>query len=470
MKEYKYNIVAKNIAEEILPKLQLNDLLPTSTELCTRYDISEITINKALKILVERGFVKRIQSKGTILVKYPESLWESQPVQQVHLSVLGIPTQSWNFMAAFEHFLDRFCALNPHVSYQVNHCFPNEYPERIKNEKFDLILVNIWTLRELLTTPSLVKCFLPIDKIPGLIYDEKTYFPGVLKWCRNGERLFCLPVTNSTIFQKTNLDYLGMSKTPFNQETSWDNFVNVLRTAKKNNSLKSPLFYMRHENHYWPVMLKILGGYIFSRDGKKCLLDSSELITAVKKLYELVADERLFVSSTSNENSEGQKNTIDWFKAGTLACSWDSGLFLENSYDFNCSYDPLPYGKHKANHLMIEGVMIDGSTAHRETVRDVLNFLQTAGSLEFFRHCTGVSSQKYFARTYIDKLKPTHQGIQTILDSLNCAEPIIPAPRLNVCNYIAQKLNMILLGIIPLEKACREIAAEANLMLEKEEF
>jgi DNA-binding transcriptional regulator YhcF (GntR family) len=470
IKEYKYNIVAKSIAEEILPELQLNDLLPVSAELCAKYATSEITLNKALKLLVERGFVKRVQSKGTVLVKHPESLWESQPVQRVKLSVLGIPVQSWNFMAAFEKFLDRFCELNPHVSYQVTYCLAGEYSERIKNEKFDLILVNVWALRELLTKPSLAKRFLSLDKMSGVAYDEKAYFSEVVKWCKNDQGLVCLPVTNSAVFQETNLDYPGMSEVPFAKGTSWDNFIAILRTVKKHNSLERPLFCMRSGCNYWPILLKFLGSELFSEDGRTCSLDSPKTINVIQMMHELISNERLFVHSTSINNSEEQKDASNLFATGSLACSWASGFLLSDVYDFKCSYEPLPHQECKASHLMIEGVMVDRNTEYRDTVKDVLNFLQTAGSLEFFEHCTGISSQRYFAQTYIDKLKPTHRGVQVVIDSLAYAEPVISVPRLNVCNYIEQRLNMILLGILPLQETCREIAAKANQMLNDEEF
>ncbi|MDD5597183.1 MAG: extracellular solute-binding protein [Victivallaceae bacterium] len=469
MKEYKYNIVAKNIAEEILPELKLNALLPTPVELCARYNTSEITINRALKILVEYGFIKRVQSKGTVLIQYPENLWENQPVKPVKLSVLGIPVQFWNFMAGFESFLDRFCEINQYVSYQVSYCQAGEYPERIKNEQFDLVLVNIWALRELLTRPSMAKCFLPLDKMAGLAYDEKAYFPEIVKWCKNDQGLVCLPVMNSAVFQETNLDYPGMSRALLGKGTAWDNFIAALRTIKKENAVDGPLFWIRPGGNYWPVLLKMLGSAPFSEDGRKCLLDSPEAIAAIRKLYELVSAERLFVTSMSNGNEE-QKNAFDWFATGNLACSWVSGLALGDSYDFKCSYEPLPYRKHKASHLLIEGVMVNRNTAHRDTIRYLLNFLQTAGCQEFFRHCTGVSSQKYFAQTYIDKLKPTHKGIQVVLDSLTYARPVISVPRIKVCDYVEQKLNMILLGILPLEETCRETAAEANRLLQDAEF
>lgn len=470
VKEYKYNIVARNIAEKILPELQLNELLPPTVELCARYETSEITINRALKLLVERGFVKRAQSKGTILIQHPDNLWENQPVQPVKLSVLGIPVQSWNFMASFEHFLDRFCELNPHVSCRVDYCTANEYPESIKTGKYDLILVNTWVLRELITTPSLARSFLPLDKMQGLAYDEKAYFSEVLKWCKTKHGLVCLPVTNSTIFQRTNLDYLDMSESPFSHETTWDNFVATLREIKKHDSSDRPLFCMRRGTNYWPLLLKIMGTEIFSKDGRKCLLGSPKMIKTVKMMYELITNERLFVSSLYREHEEEHKEAIDWFGTGNLACSWGSGLALSDLLSFRCSYEPLPYQENKTSHLLLEGVMVDRNTAHRETIKDVLSFLQTAGSQEFFENCTGISAQKYFAQTYIDKLKPTHQGVQVIIDSLAYAEPAIVVPRAKVYNYIEQKLNMILLGILPIEETCREVAAEADLMLKDEEF
>jgi hypothetical protein len=470
IKEYKYNIVAKGIAEEILPELEINNLLPSSAELCERYDTSEITVNKALKLLVERGFVKRVQSKGTVLVKKPGNLWEGQPVKDINLSILGIPAQSWNFMTAFENFIERFCEINPHVSYNITYCPVNEYSEHLENEKFDLILVNIWALRELMTRPEFDKRFLPLDKIPGLAYDEKAYFAEVIKWCSNQQGLACLPVTNSAVFQKVNLDYPGMGKYPIDKEITWDEFVAALREIKRQNSPDRPLFFLPQGVNYWPIFLKILGHPPFSDDGRKCMLDSPEIIEIIKMIYEFTNNERLFVNSISLGNSEEIRKMYDLFSAGTLAFTWSSAFMISKEYDFKCSYQSLPNQQFKTSHLLIEGIMVDRDTEYRDTVKDILNFIQTAGCQEFFIDCTGISSQKFLAQTYIDKLEKTHPGAQVVIDSLKYAEPVIKKPRAKVYTYVEQQLNMILLGILPLEETCRETAAEANRMLENENF
>ncbi|GGB39114.1 GntR family transcriptional regulator [Lentibacillus populi] len=62
-----YKKVQKKILNEIIQNMKEGDLLPIETDLEKKYDVSRITIRKAIDELVLEGFVEKIQGRGTIV-------------------------------------------------------------------------------------------------------------------------------------------------------------------------------------------------------------------------------------------------------------------------------------------------------------------------------------------------------------------------------------------------------------------
>jgi hypothetical protein len=462
-KEYKYRFVAGDIVGNIFPTMQEGQMLPTLAELCAKYETSEITVNKALKILAEKGFIKRIQSKGTVLVRQPDGAWDRGTPQKITLSVLGMP--SWNFMDAVENCLSRFAAINRNVSYQITYAASEEYPAMLKANTYDLVLVNTWTLREILTTPSLEKKIIPLNKISGLCFDENAYHPDLLRWCGNNDRLMCLPVTFSPAFMICNMDFPGMPAAFFDRQSDWKSFIDVMRKISSHN--KRPSFFMPISHNYWPILLNINNLSLFSENGKKCLLDTPEVIEMVKQLKQLLTEERLILQPIQTDLRSHDDAAGDMFTAGHLACIWASCMRLSQKFNFKSLCVPVPRASARATHLFLEGVMVG---RHHETTKDFLNFLQTGGSLEFFNNCAGISCQKYFSRILLDSKSRHYIGTEAVLDSLEFAKPVIPVPRSKVVYFIEKELQMVWSGMLPVEEACRETARKANQMLANEEF
>ena len=68
MKEYKYKKVYNLLKDNILrDKYDSQTALPTETELADSFDVSIITIKKAMKMLVEEGLINRSSGRGTYI-------------------------------------------------------------------------------------------------------------------------------------------------------------------------------------------------------------------------------------------------------------------------------------------------------------------------------------------------------------------------------------------------------------------
>lgn len=67
-KPAKYSVVKESIKRQIEDgTLKVDDKLPTETEYAQLYDVSSITIRRALTELAEEGYIKRLKHKGTFV-------------------------------------------------------------------------------------------------------------------------------------------------------------------------------------------------------------------------------------------------------------------------------------------------------------------------------------------------------------------------------------------------------------------
>ena len=64
----KYEIIAVDIREDILNGIyKPNERLPFEKEICDKYDVSKMTVKKALDLLVSEGLIVKRRGSGTFI-------------------------------------------------------------------------------------------------------------------------------------------------------------------------------------------------------------------------------------------------------------------------------------------------------------------------------------------------------------------------------------------------------------------
>ena len=71
----KYQIIHDELKAEILDgKYRPGDTFPSEPELQTRFDASRVTIRRSVQMLVDEGFLKRMQGVGTVVISDKQTL------------------------------------------------------------------------------------------------------------------------------------------------------------------------------------------------------------------------------------------------------------------------------------------------------------------------------------------------------------------------------------------------------------
>ncbi|OGV49160.1 MAG: hypothetical protein A2017_08215 [Lentisphaerae bacterium GWF2_44_16] len=454
----KYIETADKILEDIIKNKKVGDKLDASEALCKKYAVSEITVKKAMQLLAERKIVLRKPKAGTVVIDNQEA--KSFNIMSSKKVIRILTIRDWNFSNAIKGICHKYSKYNEDVSFDIDDELPSFDTSKIyEKADTDIFLVNTWLMREIVTGER-VKNFLPFDEIPGLWYEASDSFEEVTKWCTADSKLMCMPISFTTVLTCINRDKKNALPVSRFENMKLDEFKDILIKSKGADGDIYP-FYVNTTMNRWPLTMKSLGGELFSKDGKKCLLDSNECVKAINFMLDLMYNSKCCPPVTfSEEMSRGMR---DIFKCGKFTYAWNSGAAMNGNYDFNIAFAPLPYEKRRASHLLIEGLMVNRATDKLDTIRDFLNFIQLYENRKFISdNSDGISCNRAMAGIYTEEMNKKYEGFNHFIKSLEYAEPLVRVPENSLIKKISEKLYPVWLGVESAKAACRSISAEIN--------
>ncbi len=467
-RQFKYIVTAEKILEEYCNKLHPGDLLPHPAELCEHYNVSMITINKALALLVERGIIKRTPRKGTELLAPVSGVQTQISEKKTILKILTLEKNNWSFAQYIEGMLQKYCNKNRKAGYMIIEKSIRDYRDAVGQDDYDIVMTGIWTMREFITDPELNKLFRPLNDMPNLWFDREYYISHVLRWCGLKDRLLALPMNFTTVLSQYNLSYPGIDQEKISEQLTFKQFTRLLQDSVQEpsmHSIASYPFFLRFTMNTWPILIRRFGGRIMSDDGSRCLLGSPEVIEAIRYLVELIFYQKLCLPIGIAAIKPG----YDLFNLGKFLCTWQSSKHDFSKSPFKTQLAPLPHasGK-KENPIWIESLMFPESGKNAALAIDFVNFLQLPQHQEEIRNtCDMLPPQRGPLKKHIKKMEKLVPGFEFYADGLDKAEPLIPFPRYRVMGIIHEKMYPTWLGLETPEESCGKIAEEINAILEK---
>ena len=459
---FKYKELINRIEADIFPHLTPGALLPGAEELCQRYEVSEITVKKALSLLAKEKRVRRIPGKGTLF--HPEhpslvSHVRSRP-QRTIFKVLTL--NGWESADLLEKLCQEFTVLYPDTEFEFHRQSPSCF-EPISPEGYDLVHGNTWMIREYLTTPEWQKNFLALQELPGFFINENIYFEEVLKWCRSHGRLTCFPLGISPIFAMFHMDYPVLRKMTLPLVMTAMEFQDLLyrlRYERQEESKYYPFLLEMSENR-WPGFVKMMGGKLFDAESRQCTFNRPQTVAALKAMQRLTQDRIV-----PNLQFGGNFSVSGLFATGKIGCMWGSFKYMRANIrkKNNIQYRMLPQQETGCSHLLIDGLMVQRNCNNLDMAGKLFNFLQTSDAqLKICRQADTFSAQKDLAHLYFENLAGIEPSVINILEQVKYAEPVAAAPRSSEWRTLGELLPKIWMGVDSVENVCQEITEAINI-------
>jgi ABC-type glycerol-3-phosphate transport system substrate-binding protein len=461
MNKFKYQAIVNHIEEDIFPNLLPGALLPGEKELCRRYNVSGITIKKALSLLTLKRQIKRIPGKGTIFYNehQPQISRVSAKPPRTILKVLTLG--GWDSADLLEKLCRAFSAQYPETEFEFHRSSPLHF-EEYSLEGYDLIHGNTWMIREYLTSPEYKKYILPLNELPDFFINESIYFEEAMKWCRVNGKLSCLPLGVSPVIAMFNMDYPVLKKMQLPLCSTFEEFRRLLyrlQYERKGESTHYPFLLEMQENR-WPCLIKMLGGQLFDPVSNQCTLSLPQTVNALNAAKQMIHDK---IVPSPQFGSDFSSSGL--FATGKIACMWGTFRYVrENvSKKANFKYQMLPQPETNCSHLLIEGLMVNRNCRNPDMTGKLFNFLQTsAAQLEICRHADVFSAQRELARLYLESLAFQEPSVINIFEQVKYAEPAVWVPRSIEWKTLNRILPKIWMGVDSIENVCREITETIN--------
>lgn len=150
----KYVMISNDIRKKIIDGIyQANDQLPFERELCETYEVSKMTVKKALDILVTEGLIIKRRGSGTFVKDMgPEE------TKRVMMANQFRGTTAINPDIVVESEILEFAIIHP----------PETVAEKL-NMNADYFVYDIYRVRIMNGEPTVIeKTYMPIDVIPSL--------------------------------------------------------------------------------------------------------------------------------------------------------------------------------------------------------------------------------------------------------------------------------------------------------------
>ena len=458
MSDYKYERIRRAVRADFAENLPEGALLPDTEALCRRYAVSAITVKKALRLLAEEGWVRRIPGVGTRVCRPPLAEHAGR-----ELRVLTI--DRWTFTESVREIARRFERLVPGVRFRWEPVREADYVAAVRGGGHDLFLANVWGIREVLTTPELQSAWRPLTEVPGLLYEPERCFENILPHCCGPEgRQRVLPFLVSPLIMIYNRSYPHLSEARIPEAPDMEEFIGLMRELKRRGGGKYVFLFLYSLNR-WLHFLKAAGCPVFSADGRRCLVDTPEGRAGCGLIRRIMVEEALGLPGEDflDQRSDG----LDFFRYGGFAALW--GTYRAHRTPTRCSlhFTRIPHGRCAGGQLLIEGVAVAGECAHPELAGAFLNFMQFAENQQLLNaEGNGFSAFRAVGEAQVRRDAVEKPGFEVILDALTEAEPLIAAPRYPCCMALWRLLYPVFIGNVPVAEGCRYAAREVNRMLE----
>ncbi|WP_047983333.1 extracellular solute-binding protein [Ornithinibacillus californiensis] len=370
--EERYNRFLHELKDEILTgSIKPGEFILPENTLSKVYDLSRVSIRKALAELVEEGLIEKIPGKGNRVIVPLETSKQT-------LSLAWF-SDSYE-IEIVEQIIDRFEQLYPFVKINLELIPSSNYiytlTQMIEHGHGpDVFMVSDYHFRELIESEQLdiLDPFVPEHLEP-----VKDSYTKVFDMFSVGEKPLVTPFVFSPVVICYNKKMFKEANIPDSiQLQNWEDLLELARSSTKgatdNQIIDQYGFCFSSSSNRYPVFLLQNNGKYVLEDRSESVMDSSENIEALSFCVDLMYKHKVspIFSHGSNELAE------HLFMRERAAMILTTYYFMNEFRDHNISWDvlPVPANKTQATLLLGGALGINADSQMKETAKTFINYM-----------------------------------------------------------------------------------------------
>lgn len=370
--ENRYNKFIHALKDEIIAgKIKPGEFILPENTLSKVYELSRVSIRKALAELVDEGLIEKIPGKGNRVTIPNET--------QKQTITLGWFSNSYE-IEIIRQIIKRFEQLNPFTKVNLRILPNSQYvynlTQSLEHENGpDVFIVSDYHFRELMETNRLD---ILVPYLPEHIDPEKDSYQKVFEMFSVDQEIPVTPFVFSPVmicYNRRMFEEAGISK-DFKME-NWNDLLELARRTTRglnNNSLINEYgFCFSSSTNRWPVFLLQNGGKFMEDDISNSIMNSKENSEALNFCGDLMYKHQVspIFSHGSNELAE------NLFMREGAAMILTTYYFMNEFRDHKIKWDVLPPPKHKVPaSLLLGGALgISASSNIKEAAQAFVSFM-----------------------------------------------------------------------------------------------
>ncbi|MEH7012264.1 extracellular solute-binding protein [Neobacillus niacini] len=464
--EDRYNKFIHELKEEIISgNIKQGEFILPENTLSKEYDLSRVSIRKALAELVEEGLIEKIPGKGNRVTIPHES--------QKQTLTLGWFSHSYEF-SIVEQIIERFEQLNPFIKVKLQIIPNDQYVYNLTQliqhgNGPDLFIVSDYHYRQLIEK-QLINILEPY--LPEHLNPEKDSYDKVFEMFQFEGNVPVTPFVFSPVMICYNKRMFAEAGISNNFEmNNWNDLLEIARKCTKDVNEKGLIdqygFCFSSSSNRWPVFLLQNKGKFMLEDRSKSVLNSQENIEALDYCVDLMYKHQVspIFSHGSNELAE------NLFMKERAAMILTTYYFMNEFRDHKIQWDILPPPqKASPGTLLLGGALgINVNSKMKEAAQVLISYMVSTDAQTMIKKngCT-IPVLRFVAEdTYL--LKP---GIHP--DHYNVFKNVMPFAKnmrdLNLTieetELIEKELHLLWANMEKADEACNRIEDLLNKELE----
>ena len=429
-------------------KFASGERLPSEQDLCQYYEVSKITVRRAISELAREGLLYAIQGKGTFVSERRPRVASQGTLRFVRHAFPSNVSQK--ILRAFEE-REQGCRVET-VSLALDHSMR----ELVRGGLGDVFVLREDELPALMAEGAL----LDLTQFAQRDLDLDDYYPDPFRFCCMNSRLFAFPVNFSPIVMVYNRGHFKEAGLEYPEDWDWDTFLDYARRltvrGREEGEIARYGFFLRGSVNRWTTFLLQNNGGVFDPSGN-FIFDSARSLEALRFCRDLMIKHRVAPVGAPDAQSRP-------FVTGVASMFLESYYYVHDT-EANLEWDMggLPSKRARATLYLGEYLGVQKNCPDPELAWRLLKaFVTDLGQRQFLEQGQGGPVLRSVVQDGASAWFPKHRDL--FWEEMEVARPVYWGNDSTAMKTIVSTaMEMVWSGVETPEGACAEIRRKLDL-------